>query len=234
MPALQRETRRKLVATLQQIATLETANGRDLLLLDWPPALRASLTITNTLAVDLNDIIFKAINWPSPDGQLPPLALLLENAQDLVRGSSLEQTLRDLQAQVLRELAPAPAQPTTEPAQAQAPVPEAERATRFGQVADAFQRRDYAAVLLLAQGLPPAYPGLAPLLTRARAQVAAAEAAANAIAELFANGDWQGVLDREAQYRAQGVAILPQAQLIIDLARQSVAPAPVAPGGPSP
>jgi hypothetical protein len=232
MAALQRETRRKLVAALQQISTLSTANGRDLLLLDWPPALRASLTITNTLAVDLNDIIFKALNWPSPDSETPPLVLLLENAQDLVRGSSLEQTLRDLQAQIGRELAPAPVQPAAMPA-APPPVPEAERAERFRQMVEAYNRREYAVALLLAQGLPPAYPGLAPFVTRAREQLAAAEAAANAIAEAFANGDRQGVLDRAAQYTAQGVLILPQAQLIIDLARQSVAPAPVAPEEPT-
>src|SRR5215204_5284436 len=204
MAALQRETRRKLVAALQQIAALNTANGRDLLLLDWPPALRASLTITNTLAVDLNDIIFKAINWPSPNGQSPPLVLLLENAQDLVRGSGLEPELRDLQAAVVREFAPAPIQPVLEPGPAQPLVPEAEQAARFRQVVEAFNQHAYAEVLLLAQGLPLAYPGLAPFLTRARAQLDAAEAAANAIAELFANGDLQGVLDRGAQYTAQG------------------------------
>ena len=44
MAALLRETRRKLVAALQQIAALNTANGRDLLLLDWPPALLTELT----------------------------------------------------------------------------------------------------------------------------------------------------------------------------------------------
>lgn len=233
MPALQRQTRRKLVATLQQITTLNTANGRDLLLLDWPPALRASLTITNTLAVDLNDIIYKATNWPSPNGEAPPLALLLENALDLVRGSGLEPDLQGLQAEVARELAPAPAPVETPPAVAQ-PVPEADRAARFRQVVEAFNRHEYAEVLLLAQGLPPAYAGLAPFVARARAQQEAAEAAANAIAETFANGDLQGVLDQAAQFTAQGVTILPQAQLIIDLARQSVAPAPVAPGGPGP
>ena len=43
-------------------------------------------------------------------------------------------------------------------------------------------------------------------LTRARAQQKAAETAANAIADLFANGDLQGVLDRAAQLTAQKVA----------------------------
>jgi hypothetical protein len=234
MPALQRETRRKLVATLQQIATLNTASGRDLLLLDWPPALRASLTITNTLAVDLNDMIYKALNWPSPNGSSPPLVLLLENAQDLVRGSGLEPELRELQAAVVRELSPAPVQPPPEPRPAEPVLPEAERPARFQQVADALTAHKYAEVLALAQGLPPAYPGLAPLLARAQAQIAAAEAAANTIAEAFANGDWQGVLDKAAQFTAQGVPLLPQAEIIISLARQSLGPVPVAPGGPSP
>ena len=233
MPALQRETRRKLVASLQQIVTLNTATGRDLLLLDWPPALRASLTITNTLAVDLNDIIYKATNWPSSNGESPPLVLLLENALDLVRGSGLEPDLQTLQAVVTRELAPVQAPVEGPPVVAQL-VPEAERAARFRQVVEAFHRHEYGEVLLLAQGLPPTYAGLAPFVSKARAQQAAAEAAANAIAELFANGDLQGVLDQAAQFTAQEVAILPQAQLIIDLARQSVAPAPVAPAGPSP
>jgi hypothetical protein len=96
-------------AVLLQIQTLNTPNGRELLLLDWPPALRASLTTTNTLAVDLNDIIYKAINWPAPNSETPPLILLLENAHDLVTGSALEQPLRALLAQIRQELTPTPA-----------------------------------------------------------------------------------------------------------------------------
>src|SRR5690242_15505162 len=170
MPGLQRDTRRQLVATLEQITTLSTATGRDLLLLDWPPALRASLTVTNTLAADLNDIIFKALAWPAAAGDTPPLVLLLENAQDLVRGSGLEPALRDLLATVQQELGAA-APPAPAPAAAPAPLlPEAARDGQFRDLVAAFARHEYAQVLLLAQGLPPAYPGLAPFVTRARAQ----------------------------------------------------------------
>jgi hypothetical protein len=119
--------------------------------------------------------------------------LLIENAQDLVRGSAAEGRLGQLLIAVQKELAP-PTSVLPAPAPAPLIVPPAERAACFTKLVTAFRAGDYAQVIELAHGLPPDYPGLAPLVQRAESGRQAAKERADQIAAAWADQRWDEVL----------------------------------------
>ena len=96
MPELLRDTRRSLAAALLDLPNVDTPAVRGQLMLDWPPTLRANVPLSAIPSIDLNSMIVAAAQWETPDGSKSPLVLLIENAQDLVRGSAAEGRLGQL------------------------------------------------------------------------------------------------------------------------------------------
>jgi hypothetical protein len=193
VPDLQRDTRRSLAAVLLDLPNIDTQAVRGQLMLDWPPTLRANVPLSAIPSIDLNSMIVAAAQWETPDGSKAPLVLLIENAQDLVRGSAAEGRLGQLLIAVQKELAPG-ASVVPDPDPAPLIVPPAERAASFTKLVTAFRAGDYAQVIELAHGLPPDYPGLAPLVQRAESGRQAAKERADQIAAAWADQRWDEVL----------------------------------------
>jgi hypothetical protein len=101
MALLDRATRSQLLTALNTIITLDTLNGRTLLLQDLPEALTRTVERDEAQAVDLANMVRAADAW-----SLDALRTLIETARDLVPGST---TAAQLQA-VLNTLAVTPAQ----------------------------------------------------------------------------------------------------------------------------
>lgn len=228
MPELQRDTRRSLAAALLTLPNIDSQAVRGQLMLDWPPTLRANVPLSNIPSIDLNSMIVAAAQWATPEGSKPPLVLLIENAQDLVRGSAAEGQLGQLLVAVQTELAPGGAPMPPDPASLL--VPPAERAGRFTQLLAAFRAGDYEQVVELSHGLPSDYPGLAPLVQRAERGIQAMKIIADKIAAAWADQKWDEVL-RLAKEKPPPP---PSVQPLIADAEQAVAPRPPTPApGPN-
>ena len=224
MPELLRDTRRSLAAALLDLPNVDTPAVRGQLMLDWPPTLRANVPLSAIPSIDLNSMIVAAAQWETPDGSKSPLVLLIENAQDLVRGSAAEGRLGQLLLAVQKELAPAIAV-LTQPDPASLLLPPAERAACFTRLVAAFRGGDYAQVIELSHGLLSDYPGLAPLVQRAERGLEASKIIADKIAAAWADQQWDEVL-RLAKEKPPPP---PSVQPLIADAEQALAPPPVPP-----
>jgi hypothetical protein len=221
MPELQRDTRRALAAALLDLPNITDQAVRSQLMLDWPPALRGNIALSNIPSIDLNSMIVTAAQWETPDGSKPPLVLLIENAQDLVRGSAEEGTLGDLLVAVQRDLAPA-AKVLTDPGPGSQLLPPGERAACYATLVAAFRTGDYDQVVTLSHGLPSDYPGLAPLVQRAERGLQESKLIADKIAAAWADQQWDEVL-RLAQHKPPPPDSV---QPMIADAQQALAPPP--------
>ncbi len=127
---------------------LAQATYRDLLLLDLPPPVVATVPRSADPRADLAAIIAHVAAWGALDDTTPALAVLLENAAEILPPS------------VAAHLAPIREEVRT------TILPEVDYVARFQQVIAAVERGDWAAVPVIAAALPPDYPGLAPLVQR--------------------------------------------------------------------
>jgi hypothetical protein len=229
VPELQRDTRRSLATALLALPNVDNPAVRAQLMLDWPPTLRGNVPLSNIPSIDLNSMIVAAAQWATPDGSKPPLVLLIENAQDLVRGSAAEGQLGQLLVAVQQELTLTPSVPTP-PDPASLLVPPAERAASFTGLVAAFRAGDYEQVVELSHGLPSDYPGLAPLVQRAESGIQAMKIIADKIAAAWADQKWDEVL-RLAKEKPPPP---PSVQPLIADAEQALAPPPTPVPGPPP
>src|SRR5215217_3922700 len=91
-PALTREQRRLLLASLDLIPAFDDPVGRDLLLLDLP----GGATRSPVKSVDLGHLAHAAEAWGVLNDGTPALLVLLQNALDLSQGSMPGRVLQTL------------------------------------------------------------------------------------------------------------------------------------------
>src|SRR5690242_861502 len=98
MAILDRPKRRKLMDGLSSMSIFDSREGRDLLLRGLPQSLIDSIARQSAKVVDLDRIVNACERWRTgPNTQEGvPLFILLENAQDLARGSQAAAEFKQL------------------------------------------------------------------------------------------------------------------------------------------
>ena len=220
MPDLSRETRRALVRELLALPGSDGPAVRAAWLLDWPERLRHSITLTGTPSIDVTTLVVEAARWEPVDGTPGPLITLIENAQEQVRGTAAAARLGSLLTTAAHELAGTvpPLAPTLTPTLA----PPADFSAQFANIRSAYEAGDMGRVLDLARFLPVDYPGLAPLVARARAAI-------DGLAAAWADGQWVEVVRQAAALPHLPPDVLP----MVEEARQKLALAPLHPARPA-
>jgi hypothetical protein len=192
MPELARATRRALLAELEQLPDIDRRERRDLLLLDWPPALRLNVPRDGAAKIDLTNIVLAAADWQPPTGAAPlPLALLIENAADQVPGTAEAIRLARFYTCVTEGRdcpAPPHPQPLSPEGRGEPPLPAVvpDPAALYADLRAAYESKDYGRVLEVARRLPPDYPGVAPFRDEAQAAI-------NALVTAYTRQQWAAV-----------------------------------------
>ena len=140
MSVLQPATRRTLVDILLSLPNMATDAGRNLLVFDWPLALRAHIPPPAAPLLAISALIELALQWESLPTEPPPLQLLVQAAQYQVRGSRLSTQITALLPALAAELhwaADSLADPLPEPPVFQVPYT---RTANFGGRARALAR----------------------------------------------------------------------------------------------